>query len=294
MITPQEPQQKLAESLGVASLYFKREDLHPLHSHKGRSLPLMIDTYFEEGKRNFVISSSGNAAIAAGLHIQSKNAGLPPEEKITLTIFVGKKINDEKLAKLKEIAHSEHITISEVERPLQKLFISAQENGVQALRQSNDPHALTGYANLAQELIHIENLAAVFIPTSSGTTAEALLQEFKKLGKSIEVHIVQTASCHPLAEVFEGPYGSDEISIADAIVDQTALRKSSLIPLIEESGGSGHIITNEELEEAIELTYQQTGLELSPNSALSVAGLMKAMYTGKEIKGSIVCLITGK
>jgi hypothetical protein len=34
-------------------------------------------------------------------------------------------------------------------------------------------------------------------------------------------------------------------------------------------------------------------LSISSNSALSVAGLMQAVYTGKEFKGAVACVICG-
>ena len=64
MITPHEEYPALASALGYKAgkgairLYFKREDLHPYGSHKGRSIPVMMDYYREIGDRSFAISSS--------------------------------------------------------------------------------------------------------------------------------------------------------------------------------------------------------------------------------------------
>jgi threonine dehydratase len=290
MVTPHEEYPKLAEALELSSVYFKREDLHPLGSHKGRSISVMIDEYVAEGKHAFAISSSGNAALAAALHIKELNdsgAGL------TLDVYIGRSINPQKHKELKFLA-DEAIVITQTERPLQTLFNATEGGSIQALRQSKDDLALRGYEALANELIMIKDIAAVFIPTSSGTTAEALALAFKSAGKNVEIHVVQTSSCHPIAEAFEGEYESDEKSIADAIVDHTALRRPKLVPLIEESNGFGYTATNEEIKSAIEIAEKNTGLTLSPNSALSVAGLMKAVYTGRKFNGAVVCLITGR
>ena len=56
---------RVERMLGIPSLYLKREDLHPLGSHKGRSLPYMIDKGLEEGLYRFAISSSGNGTTGA-------------------------------------------------------------------------------------------------------------------------------------------------------------------------------------------------------------------------------------
>ena len=248
-ITPAEAYPRLALALKIKALYFKREDLHPLGSHKGRSIPHMIDEHVKNGARHLAISSSGNAALAAGLYVREINkinaragADTAADDFVTLEILVGKNIASKKLAKLQSL-RDEHILVSIHDRPLQTLFAKTEskatgestatsDDPIKSLRQSTDPTALVGYESLAKELFEIPDLAAVFIGTSSGTTAQALADYFLTHKKKIEVHIVQTPSCHPLSDAFDDTAEeTDEKSLADAIVDHTALRKSSLIPL---------------------------------------------------------------
>jgi len=291
MITKNEEVPKLAEALEMKSLYFKREDLHPYGSHKGRSTPVMIDHYIKLGFKRFAISSSGNAALAAAYHIEHLHSiGV---DGISLEILVGQNIKTKKLRKLEQFA-SDMIRITSHDRPLQTLFTIIQDPEVKGLRQSNDDVSLIGYNNLAEELLQIPNLSAVFIGTSSGTTAQALSQYFISKGKKIEVHMVQTSSCHELVNDFTNDPVIDEQSIADAIVDRTAIRKDVVIKLVKENGGSGWIVTNEQILAAQEIARTNTGIEISTNSALSVAGLMQAVYTGNTWTGSVVCMICGE
>ena len=232
MVTPHEQYSKMGTALGRDDLYFKREDLHPYGSHKGRSIPVMIDHYYKRGDRHFAISSSGNAALAAALHIKE----LPDA---TLDIFVGNNIMSHKLDKVRGVAQGvSRIQIQTKERPLQALA-EAMTNGARSLRQSTDDFALTGYETLAREIAAIPKVGAVFIGTSSGTTAQALAQYFLKEKLPVQVHIVQTSSCHPMSESFAACEAEEEPSVADAIVDRTALRKPALIPLIKKTGGAG-------------------------------------------------------
>ncbi len=325
MVTPHESYSELARALGLqiglqegsrkatefSSLFFKREDLHPYGSHKGRSIPIMIDEKVREGCRHFAISSSGNAALAAGLHVKKLNEKLKKREsekkyskendKITLEILAGKNINSGKLQKLEKLK-DEHILLSLEDRPLQALFIKTADPSIQSLRQSDSDTALTGYRALAEELSEIPNLKAVFMGTSSGTTAQALADYFIKNNSGVEIHIVQTSSCHPIADDFvENSVSKESLvnekSVADAIVDQSALRKVTLVSLIRKTGGSGWIISNEEIRAAQDITKKNVaknvGLAISPNSALSVAGLMQAIYTGRNWDGAVVCMICG-
>ncbi|MEK7184581.1 MAG: pyridoxal-phosphate dependent enzyme, partial [Patescibacteria group bacterium] len=123
MITKHEEFKELAKSLELKSLYFKREDLHPFGSHKGRSIPKMIDRYIDHGIRHFAISSSGNAALAAAFYITMLNSheDVLGRNKIKLDILIGQHINTRKLHKL-EPFKSEYISLTMHERPLQTLF----------------------------------------------------------------------------------------------------------------------------------------------------------------------------
>ncbi|MEK7609672.1 MAG: PLP-dependent lyase/thiolase [Patescibacteria group bacterium] len=291
MITPLEKFNGLAKVLKTKELYFKREDLHPYGSHKGRSIPIMIDHYYQNGDRTFAISSSGNAALAAAIHAQKLN-------NIKLDIFVGNHVSPEKLKKIRAIAEKSigNIRVLVKERPLQALIQATQE-GVRSLRQSTDDQALMGYQSLAEELTQTYNaqkIGAIFIGTSSGTTAQALAQYFLDKKIPIQVHIIQTSSCHPISEQFEPYDGPDERSIADAITDITGHRKSALMPLIEKTGGKGWIATNEDIKTAQKLVSEHTKLNISTNSALSIVGIMKANYVGHKIDGAIVCMICGE
>ena len=292
MITKHDLYNDLAQAIGIKSLYFKREDLHPYGSHKGRSIPRMIDEYLKENINHFAISSSGNAALASAYYIKELNENR--ENKIKLEILIGRHIATNKQRKLEEFK-DENISITMHDRPLQTLFTITKDPAIRALRQSNDDLALIGYESLAEELLTIHQLEAVFVGTSSGTTAQALAQYFIKNNHKVEIHIVQTSTCNPIAKEFvdNNVIEIEENSIADAIVDHTALRKDNLIKLIKETNGNGWIVTNNQIKIAQELTRNHTDITISTNSALSIAGLIEAVYTGKKWNGSVACIICG-
>lgn len=290
MITKNEDSPALAKALDLPSLVLKREDMHPYGSHKGRSIPIMIDIYMKEGFKHFAVSSSGNAALAAALYIKELNKSR--EDKIKIDILVGRHISTKKLQKL-EYFKDEYINVTIHDRPLQTLHTIIKDTQIAPLRQSTDDKALIGYSSLAKELLEIKDLQAVFIGTSSGTTAQALTEYFSSNEKKISVNIVQTSSCHPIADSFVNDTVIDEESIADAIVDHTALRKEKLSKMMKESSGNGWIVSNEQISTAQELVKKHTGLSISTNSALSIAGLMQAVYTGDNWEGTVACIICG-
>lgn len=296
MKTIQMPYRQLGEAIGLShDIYLKREDQHKYGSHKGRSIPFMIKKYFksEDNIRTFVISSSGNAAIAAVHAVQQHNKNNPGRE-ITLDVFVGMKLNEKKKSTLEKLINDDRITLSQVERPKQEAIQRGQQEDVINLRQSTDDTALEGYWELAKEIAKIPNLKAVFIPTSSGTTAQAIGQTFEELGvEGIQIHIVQTTSCHPMAETFDSADNKD-FSVAGAIVDHVAHRKEATITQVQRTGGHGWIVTNEQIKQARKVTRDITNVDPSTNAALSIAGAQKAMANGWNWDGPIMCVITGQ
>lgn len=287
------PYSKLSRALGLEyDVYLKREDQHKYGSHKGRSIPLMIKKYFKEDNiTKFVISSSGNAAIAAVYAVQAHNRNNPI--KIKLTIFIGQNINPDKLKILLTIINDPNIKLEQVEKPKQRAFQMDKSSEAKLLRQSTDDKALEGYLELAEELIKIPNLSAVFIPTSSGTTAEGLGNAFLNFKKNIQIHIVQTTSCHSMIEMIEKTEIIKEKSLADAIVDKIAYRKENVAKIIEQTNGHAWVASNQEIKEVIELIKNTCQTKISNNSALSVVGLKQALEKKWKFSGPVACLITG-
>ncbi|MBX4209115.1 PLP-dependent lyase/thiolase [Candidatus Parcubacteria bacterium] len=291
MLTPQTEEKALAQALGVPKLYLKREDLHPYGSHKGRSIPMMIDIKVADGAKDFAISSSGNAALAAARHIQKKNS---EGHDLTLAILAGEHMNEEKKRALKNEITDERITIEETPRPLQALFRLIKGGGKESLRQSTDDDALLGYQSLAHEIAATPELSAVFIGTSSGTTAQALADHFAEHGVHAQIHVVQTAGTSPIAREFKAEESEPETSLADAIVDRVAHRKDTVVKAVEKTGGAGWIASNDDIRRAQSLLQEKACVDATPNGALGLAGLIRALKKGARFSGAVVCVITGK
>ena len=291
MVTPQTESPEIARELGIGKLYFKREDLHPYGSHKGRSIPHMIDQKALDGATDFAISSSGNAALAAARHVIKKNS---EGSNLKLTVYVGERINQDKKAALLSEIKNENVEVKSVLRPLQALFKEVTGRRSESLRQSIDPLALKGYETLAFEIAGTPDASAVFVGTSSGTTAESLANYFSDHKKDIAVFAVQTTTVHPFADEFGKEETKVEPQLADAIVDKVAHRKESLVGALKKTQGKALIATNEEITKAINLLREKAGIEATGNGALGLAGLIHSLSKGKTFKGAVVCIITGK
>ncbi len=304
MKTPQLPAPELAAALGIpVELWLKREDLHRHGSHKGRSIPLMIDEAAErQGLRHFVISSSGNAALSAIISVRNHNKSRPADPYY-LQVYIGHRLGESKLGKLQKAAEADPaISINQVERPKQEAFQTSKQDGVKWLRQSTDETALRGYLELAKEIGRIHNLAAVFLPASSGTTLVGLAQGFAKLGLKPQLHAVQTPTCHPLIDELARSGGTcyassstpEVSSTAGAIADLVAFRQAAVAEAIIASGGAGWIVGNEAVAEAQAQTKKNARIDVSPNGALGLAALGQAQKNHWPFTGPVAVIITGE
>lgn len=292
MKTPQQSHAALAEALGLSALYVKREDLHSYGSHKGRSIPLMMKQYAkQQGTRAFAISSSGNAAYAAAMTADRYNLS-HADDPMDLTIFVGEKIDAQKLRRLQRFV-SQHIRITQVPRPKQAAFKFEKEGQGKNIRQSTDDTALSGYESLAKELTKIPDLKHIVMPVSSGTAAQAVGMYLVDNGLPIALHIVQTTACHPIATALGATTDSDEPSTAKAIVDNVAHRKDVIVHAVTETNGTATIATNTDIEQGQALLKQQADIDATPNGALSVAGLVQKHTNQKQLTGAVAVIVCG-
>lgn len=259
---------KFVELAGHQLLGIKDENYNPNGSFKDRSLAYQISMYLENDINNFVISSSGNAAISA--------AGYCELAKTKLKVFVAEDVNALKYAKLQEIAaRYAGVTIDKTKQAKSAAIRFARDTGAINLRGSQDDLAIIGFKTIAYELSEqYPKLDAVFIPCSSGTSTLALCLAFKEMQLSVRVYACQSSRIHPIAKAFVEGFEASETSLADAITDRVALRRDEVVAAIKESRGSGIIITDAELEAAKAL-LEQYGLEYSYNSLLGFAGFLK-------------------
>ncbi|MBT4941701.1 MAG: PLP-dependent lyase/thiolase [Candidatus Magasanikbacteria bacterium] len=294
MNTPQSSHPELAKQLNIPSLFLKREDLSPYQSHKGRVIPEMIHReYTQNDTKKFAISSTGNAAIAAILAIKEHNTK-HPNNLLSLGVYIGKRIPQQKKDTLTHLATDRNITITQVDQPKQNAFMAGKEAGVAYLRQSTDGLAPRSYYPLAREITQHNDMGAIFIATSSGTTAQGIGEYITHNSLPTQVHVVQTTACYPIAKHFDHDFTPTKESLATCIGDRIAHRKSNVTEIVNTTKGSGWIVSDEDIAAAQKILEDELQESVTPNEALSVAGLIKAKKSGWSITTPTTCIISGK
>ncbi|MGC2191977.1 MAG: pyridoxal-phosphate dependent enzyme [Candidatus Dormiibacterota bacterium] len=167
--TPLEPAKELGRALGIPALKLKREDLSPTGSHKARCLSLLCSSLIASGGHQAVISSSGNAAIAAAAYSSLRG--------IRLLSLVSPKTPRVKLERLRGYPG---LTVLS-DHPVALLHHAVDKWSLSDLRSSVNPLASNAYRGIAAELVETGQLAAVFLFSSSGASALGLAQGFDRL-----------------------------------------------------------------------------------------------------------------
>lgn len=310
--TPLESYPELASLLGLASLHLKREDLNPTGSHKDRCLAFQMSKYIEDGQTELVISSSGNSAISAIAYSkQCRECG------VRLHVYLSYKTPISKIERLNKYLDNENlinhtlvigssiicdnVIIHIEDRPKVMAFRFAKKNNLPFLRGSTDDFAIEGFKTIAFEIFEkAKFIDSLFIPTSSGTTAKGIYEGFKMLRfelpsedtwKIPAIHIAQTSKIHPIAKEFDKEFSPSETSIAKAIVDRVAHRKSEILEEIIDTDGFGWVLDDEEIKEGVRV-LRNAGVDCSEEGGLAMAALLKALKKGVQIDNPVV-VITG-
>lgn len=308
--TPLDSFPEFARSIGLNSLFLKREDKNPTGSHKDRGLVYQISAYLQQGKDEFVISSSGNAAISAiecaqkagaKLHVYlSHNLSISKIERLNKTFE--KELLSQHLFYVGSDLLYNNIAIHIVARPKVEAFRFAKKNDLPFLRGSTDEFAAEGFKTIAFEIYDkVPEIDSVFIPCSSGTTTEGIYNGFQMIRDELpiedswkipQLHIVQTEKVNTIAKEFDKDFTEEKESLAKAIVDRVGHRKSDIIKHIIDTDGFGWVVSDEWIKKGNGV-LQSLGVNCSAEGGAAMGALLKALDKGWQIDNPVV-LITGQ
>lgn len=271
----------VAITIDGKNVFIKDENKNLNKSFKDRGLSYQMVRNIQQGETKFALSSSGNSAISAGFVSQHYDA--------ELQLFLSNKINQTKLDRLKEFTDSK-IRINLSDKPRSELikFLNNNPDYVN-LRGSTDVYASSGFKTISHELVNqVPDIDAIFIPCSSGTSTVGIYEGFKELNRNVSIHICQTEKIHPISKYFDLDFVRNETSIADAISDRVAHRKSIVIEIIKQTSGFGWIISDSRLLKESEKLFNLLKVDHSYNSILAYSGWRKALEKGYNYKNPVL------
>lgn len=279
--TPLWLSQRFAPNLGHVQTYFKDERYSPTASFKDRQAAVAVAAMNENGIREAVIASTGNAAVAyaaacarAGIKLWVFMTSLVPQEKLREAALFG----------------AEVIRVSgNYDQTKQIAAQFAQRKNLLLDRGASSIPARESMKTIAYEIVEQLGWKApdwYIQAVSGGLGPLGVYQGFKELyamgliSKIPKLAIIQSAGCAPMVNAFQA--GKD---VAEAVVPDTRIIILStgdpgkaytyLWNLIQDYGGTMESVSDAEAFAAMRALAKSEGMAVEPATAVAFAGYEK-------------------
>ena len=277
--TPLQVAPALARWAGLSELLLKREDLNPTGSHKDRGAAEQVAGCLRRGQRVAVISSSGNAALAA--------ATRGSLEGVRVVALLSPLTNPVKAAMIASAGARVVVTT----KPINFGIRLGRVCGWPDLRPSQSEDALRGFAGLGEELAaEVDDGVGLFGYASSGTTYQAVGQALASARRRLPLHPVQAGLVNGLSREFDRP-GDGQRSLVGDLGVKVSSRAAAVVQLVRESGGQAWWVPDEEIREAGD-ALRQNGHEVAPECWAALAGVRAAARQAGTTRACL--LLTGR
>jgi threonine synthase len=298
--TPLWLSQRFAPNLGHARVYFKDERYGPTSSFKDRQAAVAVAAMNENGIREAVIASTGNAAVAyaaacarAGIKLWVFMTSLVPQEKLREAALFG----------------AEVIRVSgNYDQTKQIAAQFAQRKNLLLDRGASSVPARESMKTIAYEIVEQLGWRApdwYIQAVSGGLGPMGVYQGFKELfnmgliDRIPKLAIIQSSGCAPMVNAFKA--GKD---VADPVIPDTRIIILStgdpgktytyLWNLTQQYGGTMESVTDSEAFESMRSLAKSEGMAVEPATAVAFAGFEKLMRQGKiKLEETVVVNCTG-
>ncbi len=285
--TPAQEWPSLARELGLERLVLKREDLNPGGSHKDRGLLYQIAACRAEDDhpRTFVLSSSGNAAVAA--------ASVTRVTGDRLLAFVSPRTAPAKARRLR--TSGADLVVSD--KPINFARYATRVFGLTDLRGTKDPRAATGYRSIAGELAPFRP-DHVLTFSSSGTSMRGIAEGFAQLDLPVACTAVQAGVCLGIARALRPDLEEEPDNPAGRLGIRNPPDAETLARYLASSGGGAVCVRTAgvmAMAERLSSRSEADGgsLRVSPEGAAVLAAVVDGAREGR-LRGTVVAIITGR
>ena len=298
--TPLFPSRHIGPAAGLNRLSFKVECANPSGSYKDRFAAMAVSHMKANGQSHCIATSSGNtgAALAAycaaaGIACEIAVVETAPDNKLRQMLAYGARIYRVRGFGLDPDATRQTFDAlrRRAERPESALQISAYHYS---------PIAMSGVQSIAYELAEQSvTIDHVFCPAGGGGLTLAVARGFQgRSSNSPRIECVQPMGNDTIA----GPLRRGE-NRARKVVSSSQISGLQVPDVIDgddtitacrNSGGTGHLVEDEEVWESQAMLAREEGVFCEPAGAVALAGALGAARNGEiDRDASIVCLVTG-
>ncbi|HUM82861.1 MAG TPA: threonine synthase [Lachnospiraceae bacterium] len=290
---------RLAEVLGIKTLYIKDDGINPTASLKDRASAMAVVKAEEAGKNIIACSSTGNAA--------SSLAGNAAAAGMKTYIFVPERAPKGKVAQLMMFG----ATVISVQGSYEDTFRLSAEAidrwGWYNRNAAINPYLMEGKKTVALEIaeqLDFKMTDYVAISVGDGCTISGVWKGFKDLyaagfiDRLPRLISVQAEGCCPINTAAKENTAKwrpqEENTLADSIAVGVPRNPVKALKAIRESDGIPVNVSDGEILEAMRLLGHTSGVFAEPAGAAGTAGLKKALETGLiERDASCVSVVTG-
>lgn len=304
--TPLVRSRRIGPQAGLNNLWFKLDFVSPTASYKDRFAAATVSHMMAAGKSRCIATSSGNtgaslAAYCAAAGIQCLIAIVEgaPLGKLQQMLCYGAKVY-----RIRGFG-SDAATSSAVFDLILK-WGSEPDAAVQVSSYKYSAPGMTGVETVSFELVEqaTSPIDHLFCPAGGGGLAVAAARGFRKLvergqlAKSPAVEVVQPEGNDTIATPLrDGHLQAREVTSTTHISGlqvPTVNDGHWVVTECRASGGSGHVITDEDVWDTQRRLAHEEGIFTEPAGAVALAGALRAVREQRLApNANIVCMISG-
>ena len=288
----------LSKGLGLTSLFAKLEFMNPTGSFKDRGTSIMLSVAREQGVREIVEDSSGNAGASVSAY--AAKAGIKAH------IFAPATAPEAKLQQIKVYGAQTHAVEGSREDTARAAVDYCAERDLVYASHNLSPFFIEGTKMFAYELFQqfgegIPN--DIVMPVGNGSLfigAWKGFQELRQAGllaKTPRMHAVQASAVMPLAAAYEGVEwrrepGSSTIAGGISVADPPRLKQC--LRVLRESGGVALAVDDDAIRVWHRRLAEAEGIYAEPTSAAAFAGLERLAAEVRIAKDeTVLVVVTG-
>lgn len=289
--TPLVRSRRIEKELGCGELYFKLEGCNPTGSFKDRGMVFAVAKAMEAGNTAVACASTGNTSASAAAY----------GSRFGLNVFVLVPKGNIALGKLSQamIFGAKVLSVDGNFDQALKVVRELTEKHPIALVNSVNPYRIEGQKTAAFEIVDRLGKAPdyLFIPLGNAGNTTAYWKgftEYQKAGKSSNTPRMMAFEAEGAAAIVRNQVIENPETVATAIRIGNPASWQGAVKARDESGGVIDSVTDDEILNAYSMLAKEEGVFGEPASAASVAGLLKSVKNGLNLREKrVVCIITG-
>lgn len=286
-------------------IFFELESGNPTGSYKDRFAAMAVSQMRADGVTRCLATSSGNTGAALAAYCAA--AKIVCEIAVVETAPLGKIQQMQALGaeiyRVRGFGLDAKIT-SEVMQNLAARDASGEGN-LQISAYHFSPIGMAGVQTISYELAEAGTFDHVFVPAGGGGLTLAIARGYEVVarhgagaGSTPSIECAQPAGndtiASPLRDGLEKARAVVCTSQISGLQVASVIDGNETIAACRASGGSGHIVSDEEIWAAQRAMAREEGLWCEPAGAVALAAALRARRENRIAKGArVVCLVTG-